>query len=91
MTDEQDEFTEWLDAQSVERIEAAMRRAKRRDTEYWDDESFEAVLMEEVYKLHVGDMARDMIERGLIEATVMDDGQLGYSITEQGREAVDEF
>jgi hypothetical protein len=64
MTD-QDEFTEWLDEQSKERIEIAFERAKKRDTEWWDDESFEAVLMEEVYTMYVQDTARMLVSKGL--------------------------
>lgn len=89
MTEQRDEFTEWLDAQSVERIEAAMRRAQRRDTEFWDDESFEAVLMEEVYTLYTADCTRDLVDRGYATASVLDNGDLGFKITEAGREYVD--
>lgn len=92
MSDEdRDEFTDWLDEQSVARIEAAKARAERRDTEWWDDESFEAILMEEVYKLYTADCIRDLVDRGYASASVMDDGELGYSITEEGRRHVEDL
>lgn len=84
-----DAFLEWLDEQSQGRIQIAFDRAKKRDTEWWDDESFETVLMEEVYSMYVQDMTEHLARMGYVEAHVREDGQLGYTITEKGKEAYD--
>lgn len=89
MTEVADEFEQWLEAQSRERIMVAYERAQRRDTEHWDDASFQEVLMYEVYSLYVADMTRDLADRGLVDTHVLDDGQLGYTLTEAGKEAID--
>jgi len=88
MIDEQpDEFTEWLDRQSTERIQVARERAERRDTDWWDDDSFALVLLEEVYKMWDDDTKRSMTERGLLEPHVLDNGEIGHTLTERGQEA----
>jgi hypothetical protein len=86
----EDEFTDWLDAQSKDRIHLAFERAKKRDTEWWDDESFEAVLMEEVYLLYIKDTTRMLTNEGYLEAHAREDGQLGYTLTDKGREFYDD-
>lgn len=90
MTDDlRDEFTDWLDEQSVERIQVAMERTLRRCDE--DDDEFETILHEEVWKLYNQDCLSGLVDKGLAEATVMEDGQLGYRLTQDGRDVAEEI
>lgn len=75
-----DDFCEWVDDQTEERLNVALERAKKRDTEFWSDETFNEVFTDELKRMYLADTFSDLVEKGIVVGDVRPDGEIGYSV-----------
>lgn len=87
LTDQlEEEFIEWYESQSQERIDAIIRRAKRlydkeyyhadEKFDYWEDREFIALFAQQLNYSWTEDVMRELEQDGEIECYVESDGQL---------------
>lgn len=78
-----EDFLSWVDVQSPERMEVAQNRAKKREGEYWDDNSLLDVTIDELKLMYVADTTAELAEQGVIEGRVGADGEIRYYPVEE--------
>lgn len=83
MTDLTQDFCQWLDNLSRERAELAYIRAQRRELEFWDDDSFQEVLTEELKRMYVDETVESIKRKGvLVVDHVGENGELHHRLAD---------
>ena len=83
------EFMDWMDRQPPQVFKEAMAAAHERDTEWWDEDSFVAVVTEVLQRRWVDEVLTGLVLKGVLEPALAENGQLGYALTDKGRGALD--
>lgn len=75
-----DDFMDWLHEQSKERLDVAMDRANKRDTEWWDDQSYMQVLQDILHEMYMKDVLGELQQHGMVEGHALPDGEVAYTL-----------